>query len=165
MANAQLWFFVCAVVSIRWGLTPTRALSEGHPPVLHRFGAVSGLDLLKGEWWRLISCCFVHFGAFHLVVNMLALAMMGPLAELLWGRGRLVIIYFVSGLAGSALAMALRPDSVLAGASGAIWGIQMSLFAWLFTFRQRLPPDLVSDWFRRLCVVFALNAGGVSCRV
>jgi membrane associated rhomboid family serine protease len=157
MANA-LWFFVCAVVGIRWGLTPARALSEGHPEVLRRFGAVSGSDLLDGEWWRLITSCFVHFGALHLIVNLFALAMMGPLAELLWGRGRLVLIYFVSGFAGSALAMALRPDTVLAGASGAIWGIQMSLFAWLFAFRRHLPPDLAGDWLRRLCVVFALNA-------
>src|SRR5215207_4630726 len=121
MANA-LWFFVCAVYSIRWGLTPSRALSEGHPEVLHRFGAIHGSDLLAGEWWRLLTCCFVHIGALHLIGNLFALAMMGPLAELLWGRVRLLLIYVVSGLAGSALAMALRPDSTLAGASGAIWG-------------------------------------------
>lgn len=159
VANA-LWFFVCAVYAIRWGLTPARALSEGHRDVLQRFGAVSGEWLLAGEWWRLLTCCFVHIGALHLIVNMLALAMMGPLAELLWGRGRLVLIYVISGIAGSALAMALRPDTILAGASGAIWGIQMSLFAWLFAFRQHLPPDLANDWFRRLSVVFVLNAGG-----
>jgi rhomboid protease GluP len=158
MANV-LWFSVCAVWSIRWGLTPSRALSESHPEVLHRFGAVSGMDLLAGEWWRLLSSCFVHIGALHLIGNMFALAMMGPLAELLWGRGRLLLIYIISGLAGSALAMALRPDSLLAGASGAIWGIQMSLFAWLFTFRRHLPPELASDWFRRLSVVFVLSAG------
>jgi membrane associated rhomboid family serine protease len=158
MTNA-LWFFVCAVYSIRWGLTPARALSEGHSEVLLRFGAVNGADLLAGEWWRLFTCCFVHIGVLHLIGNLFALAMMGPLAELLWGRGRLLLIYFVSGLAGSALAMSLRPDTILAGASGAIWGIQMSLFAWLFTFRRHLPPDLANDWFRRLCVVFVLNAG------
>lgn len=158
MANA-LWYFVCAVIGIRWGLTPSRSLIEGHPDVLHRFGAVSGTDLLEGEWWRLITSCFVHIGALHLIGNLFALAMMGPLAELLWGRTRLLLIYFISGLAGSALAMALRPDVTLAGASGAIWGIQMSLFAWLFAFRRHLPPDVANDWFRRLCVVFVLNAG------
>lgn len=158
MANA-LWFFVCVVYSIRWGLTPARALSESHRDVLQRFGAVSGEWLLAGEWWRLLTSCFVHIGALHLLGNLFALAMMGPLAELLWGRRRLLVIYFVSGLAGSTLAMTLRPDSILAGASGAIWGIQMSLFAWLFAFRRHLPPELASDWFRRLCVVFALSAG------
>ena len=158
LANA-LWFFVCVVYSIRWGLTPARALSESHREVLQRFGAVSGEWLLAGEWWRLVTSCFVHIGALHLIGNLFALAMMGPLAELLWGRGRLVLIYFISGLAGSTLAMALRPDSILAGASGAIWGIQMSLFAWLFAFRRHLPPDLANDWFRRLVVVFVLSAG------
>ncbi|MFM8271847.1 MAG: rhomboid family intramembrane serine protease [Gemmata sp.] len=158
IANA-VWFFICAVWGIRWGLTLTRSVSEGHPEVLHRFGAVNGLDLMRGEWWRLITCCFVHVGALHLIGNLFALAMMGPLAEMLWGRGRLLLIYFISGLAGSALAMAIRPDALLAGASGAIWGIQMSLFAWLFAFRKQLPPDVASDWFRRLSVVFLLNAG------
>lgn len=158
MANA-LWFFVCVTYSIRWGLTPARALSEGHRDVLYRFGAVSGEWLLAGEWWRLLTSCFVHIGALHLLGNLFALAMMGPLAEQLWGRARLMLIYVVSGLAGSALAMAIRPDTILAGASGAIWGIQMSLFAWLFAFRHRLPPVVANDWFRRLMVVFVLNAG------
>lgn len=157
MANV-VWFFICAVWAVRWGLSLSRILSEGHPEVLHRFGAVHGKDLLTGEWWRLFTCCFVHIGALHLLGNMFALAMMGPLAEMLWGRGRLLLIYVISGLAGSALAMAIRPDSLLAGASGAIWGVQMSLFVWLFAFRSRLPADVAADWFRRLTVVFLLNA-------
>ncbi|AWM39575.1 hypothetical protein C1280_22975 [Gemmata obscuriglobus] len=160
MANA-VWFFICAVWGIRWGLTLSRSLSEGHPEVLHRFGAVNGLDLLAGEWWRLFTCCFVHVGALHLLGNLFALAMMGPLAELLWGRWRLLLIYTISGLAGSALAMALEPNALLAGASGAIWGVQMSLFVWLYAFRDRLPTDVAADWFRRLMVVFLLN-GAVS---
>lgn len=157
MTNA-IWFFLCAVWGIRWGLTLGDSLWRGHREVLERFGAVSGTHLLAGEWWRLFTCCFVHVGALHLLGNMFALAMMGPLAELLWGRGRLILLYAISGLAGSALAMAIRPDSLLAGASGAIWGIQMSLFVWLFTFRDRLPTDVAADWFRRLTVVFLLSA-------
>ena len=157
VANA-IWFFVCAVWGIRWGLTLARSVSEGHPAVLHRFGAVTGADLVAGEWWRLLSCCFVHIGGLHLLGNLFALAMMGPLAELLWGRWRLLLIYLVSGLGGSALAMALRPEALLAGTSGAIWGVQMSLFAWLFLHRRQLPPEIAADWFRRLTVVFVLNA-------
>jgi rhomboid protease GluP len=152
-----LWFAVCASWSIRWGLTPSRALSEGHPEVLHRFGAVSGLDLLAGDWWRLLSSCFVHHGALHLLVNLVGLAMMGPLAELLWGRRRLLTIYLLSGFAGSALAMALQPDSLLAGASGAIWGVHTSLFVWVYAHRDKLPPEVASDWLRRLTVVLVLN--------
>lgn len=154
-----LWFAVCASWSIRWGLAPERALREGHPEVLHRLGALTGTDLLAGDWWRLLSACFVHHGALHLLGNLVGLAMLGPLAELLWGRGRLLAIYLVSGLAGSAAAMAVRPEALLAGASGAIWGLHLSLFVWLHAHRDRLPPALAVDWLRRLTVVLLLNVG------
>ena len=90
---------------------------------------------------------------------MLALGIMGPLAEMLWGRWRLLVIYAASGLAGGCLAMASRPESMLAGASGAIWGVQMSLVAWLVLFHTHLPGNVVSDWSRRLLIVFVINAG------
>lgn len=155
-----LWFFAGLVAVIRGGYPLGRYLGmDGHPYLLHRLGAVSGPDLLAGEWWRLFSACFVHVGVLHLLVNLFALGMMGPLAELLWGRKRLLVIYALSGLAGSCLAMAHRPDVLLAGASGAIWGVLASLLAWLLLFRSHLPPDVAADWARRLGVVFVLNAG------
>ena len=113
---------------------------------------------MNGEWWRLASSCFVHIGAAHLLFNLFALVMVGPLAELLWGRWRLIVIYIFSGLAGSCLAMALKPDSTLAGASGAIWGLLLSLVAWFILFRQYLPSDVVADSTRRLTLVIILNA-------
>lgn len=158
LANV-VWFLVGVVLSIRRGWTVWRSFTEGHPDVLHELGAVTGSDLLHGEWWRLLTCCFVHIGALHLIANMLALAMMGPLAELLWGRHRLLLIYVIAGWSGSVLAMLVQPESLLAGASGAIWGILMSLFVWLYSYRRSLPGDLVADWFRRLVIVFVLSAG------
>lgn len=154
-----VWFAVGVVVALQQALPMGTYLAEGNPAVLHRLGAVSGVDLLHGQWWRLVTSCFVHIGLLHLVVNMFALGMMGPLAELLWGRGRLLVIYLVSGLAGSCLAMANHPEALLAGASGAIWGLLASLLAWLLLFRSYLPTDLAADWARRLGLVFLLNAG------
>jgi membrane associated rhomboid family serine protease len=153
-----LWFFVGLVIVLRAGLPAWPYLSEGDPEVLHRIGAVTGADLLRGEWWRLASSCFVHIGAVHLLFNLFALAMVGPLAEVLWGRRRFAVIYLLAGLAGSALAMALKPDSLLAGASGAIWGVLMSLVAWFVLFRRHLLADVVEDSTRRLTVVIVLNA-------
>jgi membrane associated rhomboid family serine protease len=154
-----LWFLVGVAAAVRGGHPVWRYLSEGSLPVLHRLGAVTGADLLAGEWWRLASSCFVHFGGLHLLANLFALAMMGPLAELLWGRKRLALIYAASGLGGACLAMALKPEALLAGASGAIWGVLASLLAWLLLFRSRLPADVAGDWARRLWVVLLLNAG------
>jgi membrane associated rhomboid family serine protease len=162
-----LWFFVGLVFAVRVGVPAGEYLWTGNPAVLARLGAVTGPDLLRGEWWRLASCCFVHFGAVHLALNMFILGVVGPLAELLWGRGRTAIIYAMSGLAGSCLAMALSPTvgggvNTLAGASGAIWGVSTSLLAWMLLFGSRLPPVLARNLFRRLCLMLAMNAG-ISC--
>jgi len=48
---------------------------------------------------------------------------------------------------------------LLAGASGAIWGLMTSLLAWLLLNRDRLPPALVADWSRKLGLMFLLNIG------
>lgn len=153
-----LWFFVGLVMVLRAGLPVWQYLSEGYLDILHRTGAVTGSDLLRGEWWRLASSWFVHIGGPHLLLNLFALIVIGPLAEELWGRGRLIIIYALSGLAGGCLAMALKPDSMLAGASGAIWGLLSSLVAWLMLFGGTLDPEEAAESKRRLTVVIVLNA-------
>lgn len=153
-----LWFFVGLAIALQNGHSVWQYLSEGDNEVLHRIGAVTGFDFLNGQWWRLLSSCFVHIGGLHLLCNMFALIMIGPLAELLWGRWRLLVIYLLSGIAGSCLAMALKPDALLAGASGAIWGVLMSLAAWFILFRPHLPTDVVVDSTRRLVIVIVLNA-------
>jgi membrane associated rhomboid family serine protease len=160
-----LWFIVGLAVAVRLGVPVGRYLWSGEPAVLHRLGAVTAADLVHGEWWRLATCCFVHVGVLHLLGNMFALGMMGPLAELLWGRGRMLVIYAVSGLAGSCLAMAVHPlgetgaPVLLAGASGAIWGVLGSLVAWVLLFRPYLPAEVAADLSRRLMVVVVLNVG------
>jgi rhomboid protease GluP len=152
-----LWFFVGLVMVLRGGLPVWTYLTEGNADVLHRLGAVTGLDLLHGEWWRLLTACFVHIGGAHLLLNVFALVLIGPQAEIDWGRGRLMVIYLLSGLAGSCLTMSLKPEVTLAGASGAIWGMMLSLVAWLALYRHTLPTDIAVDWTRRLIVVIVLN--------
>lgn len=160
-----VWFCAGLVVAWRLKVPSGQYLSYGPTAVLARLGAVSAPDLLRGEWWRLLTNCFVHIGFWHLLMNLFSLGMVGSLAELLWGRWRVFAVYAVAGLAGSCLAMAHRPLSpetgglvTLAGASGAIWGVSTSLVAWLVLFRADLPRDLVADWTRRLTLAFALNA-------
>ncbi len=82
-----------------------------------------------GEWWRLITALFVHFGMIHLLFNMLALAAFGSLSERLLGITSFVFIYFVSGIAGNLVSITLRPSVDSAGASGAIFGILGALLA------------------------------------
>jgi hypothetical protein len=113
-----------------------------------------------------MSSCFVHFGAIHLVMNMLALASMGALAELLWGRWRMLAIYVLSGLGGSCLAMAIYPidaatgaTPVLAGASGAICGVLLALLTWMVLYRDYILRPVSDELMRRLGFALLLTIG------
>lgn len=86
-------------------------------------GALFGPLVADGEWWRLITTAFLHYGPIHLALNALALWWLGAPVEMVIGRARYVLLYFVSGLAGSAGALLLDPTAVTVGASGAIFGM------------------------------------------
>ncbi|HEX9381232.1 MAG TPA: rhomboid family intramembrane serine protease [Gaiellaceae bacterium] len=92
------------------------------------------VGVAHGDWWRLITAAFLHYGPFHLLLNMVALWWFGSLLEQRIGSGRYVLLYLVSGLAGSAGALVLDPTTPTVGASGAIFGI---LGAGLVLERQR----------------------------
>ena len=90
---------------------------------LYYRGALYGPAVAAGDWWRLLTAAFLHAGPFHLGMNMLALWWLGAGLEARLGRGRYLLLYLVSGLAGSAGALLLTPTTPTVGASGAIFGI------------------------------------------
>jgi membrane associated rhomboid family serine protease len=87
------------------------------------FNVPNLVGVAHGEWWRMVTAAFLHYGPFHLLLNMLALWWFGSMLEQRIGSGRFLAIYLVSGLAGSAGALMLDPTTPTVGASGAIFGI------------------------------------------
>jgi len=81
------------------------------------------VGVAEGDWWRLVTAMFLHYGPLHLGMNMLVLWFIGPPLEDYFGHGRYALVYLVSGLAGSAGALIWSPNALTVGASGAIWGI------------------------------------------
>ena len=81
------------------------------------------VGVAEGEWWRLLTATFLHYGPLHLGLNMLVLWFIGPPLEEYFGHWRYLLVYLVSGLAGSAGALIWSPNALTVGASGAIWGI------------------------------------------
>ncbi|HJZ58850.1 MAG TPA: rhomboid family intramembrane serine protease [Gemmataceae bacterium] len=165
IAANLLWFFVGLIIAVRSGISVRAYLTGDAGEVLHRLGAVTAPDLLAGQWWRLLSACFVHVTWYHILLNLFFFGTVGSLAELVWGRWRLGVIYLLSGLAGSCLAMALRPIDAdtgaaipLAGASGAICGVLAALLAWVLLFWSRLPADVARELLRRLVLALVLTA-------
>jgi rhomboid protease GluP len=92
---------------------------------LLRLGALQSDRVLEsGQWWRLLSAIFLHYGAVHLILNMLALAVIGVWVEQMLGRWRTLVIYFAAGLGSAAFVLESLPsDTVMVGASGAIFGL------------------------------------------
>jgi membrane associated rhomboid family serine protease len=76
-----------------------------------------------GDWYRLVSSGFLHFGIFHIAMNMLLLYQLGQLLEPAIGRLRFSLMYFASLLGGSFGALILQPNAFSGGASGAVFGL------------------------------------------
>lgn len=96
-------------------------------------GAMYGPDILYvGKYYELITCMFLHFGFEHLMNNMISLILLGWQLEQELGSVKYLLIYFLSGLGGNLLSLAVEQRTadyaVSAGASGAIFGIIGALF-------------------------------------
>jgi membrane associated rhomboid family serine protease len=104
------------------------------------------IGVAEGEWYRMITSTFLHGSLIHLGLNMLMLYWIGTPMEQAIGHVRFLLIYLVSGLSGSAMALVFTlssvpsflhtsPAALTVGASGAIFGI---LGAALVYERQRM---------------------------
>lgn len=116
--------------------------------ILDHLGALVPLKVLSGEWWRVISANFLHYGLLHFSTNMLALYFLGKLIETNLGIVYYLFVYFFSGI-GAMLAFTIyslvsgNNYAFLVGASAAIMGLLGSLLAisaylWL---KQKTPMN------------------------
>jgi membrane associated rhomboid family serine protease len=99
-------------------------------------GALVGALVADGDWYRLVTATFLHGGILHLLFNMAALWWIGSIVEQSLGTLRYLLVYAVSGVAGSAGALLLSdPTAVTVGASGAVYGIlgALLILEWLRT--------------------------------
>jgi membrane associated rhomboid family serine protease len=86
--------------------------------------------VVDGAYWQLVTSMFTHVQLWHIGFNMLALWVLGPQLELAIGRLRFLALYFISGLAGSAMVLWFASEYSLGGtlgASGAIFGLMGAL--------------------------------------
>jgi rhomboid protease GluP len=108
-----------------------------------RWGADYGPSTLNGQYWRLITSMFLHFGIIHIAGNMWCLWSLGQLAERLLGSFTLFGVYILTGIGSSLLSLSWDPMRVSAGASGAIFGIAGVLITTLYFGKHNLPKESV----------------------
>lgn len=110
-----------------------------------KFGALYVPKVKEGQWYRMFTAFFIHFGYEHLAGNMLALFAIGPYIEGFFGHLRFTVIYIISGLSGSAFVYFMEQRSgdysLTAGASGAIFGLfgVLIIFAFIREMRDTFP--------------------------
>ena len=104
-------------------------LTGGSDDVMHMIacGACYPPLVLSGQWWRLISCMFLHFGMAHLANNLLVLIVLGLRLEPVLGHGRMLVVYLLGGMGGNLLSLLLDlrigKGGVSAGASSATFAL------------------------------------------
>ncbi|MEJ0038928.1 MAG: rhomboid family intramembrane serine protease [Gammaproteobacteria bacterium] len=127
-------------------------------PVAHvhiAWGSNFGPYTTDGEWWRLLTSGFIHFGIVHLIFNMWALAATGPLVERLYGSVAYASICAIACIAASLTSTVSHPDVNSAGASGIIFGIYGALLAAMLRGRQTIPRGVVVP-LRTSAIVFSI---------
>lgn len=138
LRRAPLTWTLLGVIAVTFALDN---LLGDHP--LLRLGADSAQAVAGGQLWRLVTSLFLHLGLVHLAVNAWALYQLGTLFEVWLGSGRLALVFFATGIAGSLASVLFTlagTAGLSAGASGAIFGILGALITFLLRRRDRLRP-------------------------
>lgn len=108
---------------------------------LVRWGANFGPLTTRGEWWRLLTCTYIHIGVLHLALNLWVLWDVGPLVERLTGNVGFAVLYTIAGIFGSTASLYWNPELISAGASGAIFGVWGALLGFLLRQRDSIPTE------------------------
>ena len=115
---------------------------HGNDELINMFG--NNYELVQnGEFYRLLTCMFVHADIMHILFNMIALYSIGPVVERYYGKSKFLLIYLVSGLLGSIFSgVFMTADSISIGASGAIFGLLGSICYFTYYYRATLQGIL-----------------------
>jgi rhomboid protease GluP len=142
--------FVLMVVSGASPVEPT--LSQ-----LVRWGADWGPLTLGSQPWRVLTSNYVHGGIIHIAFNMWCLWSLGQLAERLFDRWSYLLVYTLSGIAGSVVSLWWHPMVVGVGASGAIFGLAGAVLAVLYFGHLSISREAVKPILKSLLAFVGYN--------
>jgi rhomboid protease GluP len=123
-ANVIMW-----LIMIGSGVSPILPTAND----MNAWGGTNATHVVNGDYWRLFTSNYLHFGIIHLAVNMFSFNNLGRMLEQFIGWWRFGLIYTFAGIAGSAVSIWWNPYATGAGASGAILGVVGILLALLTT--------------------------------
>ncbi len=162
--------------------TPSRGPLSGEifGSPLFQFGFMETGLVLKGQVWRIVTSDYLHWGIWHIFLNMLGLHFLGRPLEQLWGPRKFFGVYTVAGIIASLFYMALNlagwlPSGPAAGASGCVLAL-LGAGAVLFPRAELLIYGIFPVKMRTAAIVLSAayafnifqkggNAGGDACHL
>jgi rhomboid protease GluP len=157
MAVTQVIFGANVAVFLGMLLAGVSMIDNPAGQDLVRWGANFGPLTVSGQWWRLLTCAFIHGSLLHIAFNMWCLWDLGRLAESLYGHWTFAAVYLITGAAASLTSVAWNPVVLSVGASGAIFGIAGALIASFYLGEFSLPRSALAGTLRSLLVFAGYN--------
>lgn len=143
------------LVFVLMALSGVNVMMPGSADLLH-WGANYRPYTLNGEPWRLLTCCFVHIGLFHLLFNMYALLFIGMALEPGMGKWKFATAYLLTGILASLASTAWHNNTVSAGASGAIFGM-FGVYIALLKRSKRMAPEVKKLVMKQMLLLVGIN--------
>lgn len=152
--KAIITYILIAVNLVIYGLTAYLSgnIVDSNTRVLIFLGAKVNELINAGEYYRLISCMFLHGGVVHVGVNMYSLYALGPFVEGIYGKLKFTVIYFFAGIVSSLFSYKFSTD-ISVGASGAIFG----LLGAALVFAMKMKDRVRKDFIRNILSVIVVN--------
>jgi membrane associated rhomboid family serine protease len=135
--------------------------------VIINAGGQVNILVAQGQVWRIFTAMFIHFNLLHIGLNMLSLFLIGGVVEMVFGKWRYLVIYLGSGIVGGIVTyFVMPPETLAAGASGAIFGVFGALGVFYIMNRQalgRYGAGAITNWlfWLGLNLVFGFSQPGI----
>ncbi|MBU3181810.1 rhomboid family intramembrane serine protease [Clostridium psychrophilum] len=125
--------------------------------VLIMLGAKVNNLISQGQYYRFVSCMFLHGGIVHIGVNMYSLYAIGPMVERVYGKVKYIAIYFISGICASIFSYVFSTD-VSIGASGAIFGLLGAVLILAIKSKEKTGSGFIKSILSVICINIFIGA-------
>lgn len=129
---------------------PVNILNTVKNSVLISMGAKYLPLIQQGEFWRVLTCAFLHSNFIHISCNMYMLYVLGPQVEKIYGVVNYISIYLISAVISTLFSIFINPNSISVGASGAIFGLMGMLLSFAIVKRNKINKEYISGLIKTI---------------
>ncbi|HEX5136678.1 MAG TPA: rhomboid family intramembrane serine protease, partial [Planctomycetota bacterium] len=151
--------YAAAVLIGAFALTYAVMVLVGPERAVDEFALVNE-KVREGEWWRLLSCAFLHGGLVHLFFNSAAGWSLARIARSIASEAQILLAFFLSAVAGSVASTLLLGETSI-GASGGILGWGGMLLGMALRHKELRPTGLASNIMRWVVVIALIGVAGM----